>query len=153
MDKIIHLEARLKCDPSRAYAMFTENARLESWLAAKADVEPHVGGKYELFWQPDTPEDNSTLGCKVTAVAQGALIAFEWRGPVQFKPFMNHADPLTHVVVSFATCADGGTPCTDVHLIHTGWRNSPEWEAAREYFVKAWGSALESLKQCINNPS
>lgn len=74
---------------------------LESWLTVKADVEAEPGGKYELFWEPDAPDNNSTIGCKVLAVDRPGFISFEWKGPKQYKHFMNNVQPLTNVTVLF----------------------------------------------------
>src|SRR5258708_26915130 len=98
MNKIIVQSARLHCAVERAFAMFTENEHLQAWLTRCADIEPVVGGRYELFWDPDDPEHNSTLGCKITAIEPDTLLAFEWKGPAQMR-FMNEVDPLTHVAV------------------------------------------------------
>ena len=151
MDKIITQSVRLHCSPQHAFEMFIINKHLESWLTQVAEVEPVVGGKYELFWAPDDRENNSTLGCRVTAIEQDKFLAFEWKGPPQFKHFMNNADPLTHVVVFFVPCEEVLTPCTDVYLIHSGWGSSAEWEKARQFFVKAWEEALEELRQQVND--
>lgn len=143
MDKILHLTAHLKCSPADAFALFTNNAKLESWLTAAADVEPSVGGKFELFWAPDDRENDSTIGCRVTAVAENELIAFEWRSPRQFKHFANSADPLTHCVITFHRSDDG----TTVHLVHSGWRGNDEWEEARIWQERAWGYAFSLLAE------
>ena len=143
MDKIIHLIATLKCDSHQAYEMFTVNAKRTSWLTRIAEVEPVVGGKYELFWRPEDRENDSTIGCKVTAVQADQMISFEWRSSAQFKHFANHVDPLTHVVVFFMPDGD----MTNVHLVHSGWRSTPEWEEARQWQEKAWGMALEVLEK------
>ena len=148
--KIIHSSVRLDCDAHRAFEMFTVNECLQSWLPELADVEPVVGGKFELFWDPENPEDNSTIGCKVTAVEQDRFIAFEWKGPVQFKHFMNDADPLTHVVVFFLPSGTTASPRTEVHLIHSGWRETEEWYEARLFFKRAWDRAFEKLKSVVN---
>jgi uncharacterized protein YndB with AHSA1/START domain len=150
MTKILHHSVRLNCDAHRAYEMFTINKLLQSWLTKLADVEPVVGGKYELFWDPEDKENNSTIGCKITALEQDRLLAFDWKGPVQYKHFMNNADPLTHVVVCFFPYEDGASPCTEVFMIHTGWRDSSEWEEARKHFERAWSNALEALGKVIN---
>lgn len=125
--------------------MFTEKERLESWLTRAAEVEPMAGGKYELFWEPDDRENNSTIGCKITAFEQDELIAFEWRSPKQFKEFASNADPLTHVVVTFIP--DGAT--TRLHLVHSGWRSSAQWEEARQWQAKAWDAALAELEKQV----
>jgi uncharacterized protein YndB with AHSA1/START domain len=146
MDKIIHRSIKLNCNSQRAYRFFTDNRSLESWLVTLAEVEPVVGGKYELFWEPDDRENNSTLGCKVTALEPHQLIAFEWRSPKQYKHFANNADPLTHVVVSFYP--DG--EWTTVHLVHSGWRGTSEWEEARQWQDRAWSVAFSELERKVN---
>jgi uncharacterized protein YndB with AHSA1/START domain len=146
MDNIIHRSLKLHCNPERAFEHFTEDKSIESWLVNLAEVEPVIGGKYELFWEPDDRENNSTIGCKVTAIEPNQLIAFEWRSPKQYKHFANQADPLTHVVVSFYPEGEW----TNVHLFHSGWRGTPEWEEARQWQEKAWSVAFEVLGKKIN---
>ena len=150
MDKIIYQRALLQCDAHRAFEMFTVNELVQSWLAPLAEIEPFVGGKYELFWDPGDREINSTIGCKVTAVERDKVLSFEWKGPTQYQHFMNDADPLTHVVAFFVPCDQVTAPCTEAHLIHSGWRSSAEWEEAREWFERAWGAAFEELENQVN---
>ena len=147
MDKIIYKTVKLPCDAARAFEMFTVNGELEKWLAARADVEPRAGGKYELFWNPAEPEYDSTVGCRVTAFAPGKLLAFEWKGPKQYADFMNECEPLTHVTVAFIPGEERGKPYTEVHLVHTGWRATPEWEEARQWFVRNWEGAFKELEK------
>lgn len=151
MDKILHHTVRLPCDRRRAFKMFTVNENLQSWLTAVADMEPVAGGKYELFWNPNDRENDSTIGCKITAIEPDRFLSFEWKGPKQYKDFMNNSDPLTHVVVWFADCGEGKSqaPCTEVHVVHTGWGGSPEWDEARLWFKKAWESSLETLRKTL----
>lgn len=149
MNRIIHHSVLLRCDTHQGFEMFTANELLQSWLTTLAEVEPLVGGKYELFWDPVNKESNSTIGCKVTAIEPGKFLSFEWKGPEQFQHFMNNADPLTHVVVFFVPYVEGSTPCTEVHLIHSGWGTSAEWEEARQWFEKAWSNAFEELRRQV----
>jgi uncharacterized protein YndB with AHSA1/START domain len=146
-DKVIHVSAFVPVPPARAWACFTNNTLVHSWLTSSADVEPKAGGKYELFWQPGDCENNSTIGCRVTALAPEQFIAFQWRSPKQFKPFANSADPLTHVVVTFIPQSGG----TRVHLIHSGWRSSQEWEEARIWRERAWIGAFKDLERVASN--
>lgn len=142
MNTIVHVSAILHCSAHRAFTMFTDSALLSAWLTSFADIEPVVGGKYELFWEPSDPENNSTIGCKITAIVQDRLIAFEWKSPKQYKHFANSANPLTHVVVAFIPKDNS----TWVELVHSGWRDSQEWEEARTWQTKAWTGAFEKLK-------
>jgi uncharacterized protein YndB with AHSA1/START domain len=141
-DKIIHVQALLAVPPAKAFAFFTDNELLQSWLMAAADVELRVEGKYELFWEPADRENNSTIGCRITALAPAQFIAFQWRSPKQFKSFANTADPLTHVVISFVPEGAG----TRVYLVHSGWRSTPEWEEARLWQERAWTGAFKNLE-------
>jgi uncharacterized protein YndB with AHSA1/START domain len=81
MQKIIQIEIELNCDISQAFELFTVEEKLESWLPEKAEVEPKVGGKYELFWDPQNREINSTIGCKITSIEKDKFLSFEWKGP------------------------------------------------------------------------
>ena len=58
LDKIINLSVRLSCRIDQAFEMFTKDEQLETWLTEAADVEPEVGGKFELFWNPKDKENN-----------------------------------------------------------------------------------------------
>ena len=147
MDKIIYHSISLKCKPHKAFELFTINKHLERWLTKVADVEPKVGGKYELFWNPEDRENDSTIGCKILAIAPSKFLSFEWKGPKQFKHFMNNVRPLTNVVIFFIPHAEE----TEVHLLHTGWRDTSEWEEARQWFSKAWEMALSELQNYTSN--
>ena len=148
MEEIIQIREELSCDIQTVFNFFTINKYLESWLTEKADIEPRVGGKYELFWDPNNKVDNSTLGCKITGIETNKFISFNWKDPVQFRSFMNFANPLTHVIVFFSKI-DKEPDKTTIHLFHTGWRDDPSWEEARNYFENAWLNALQGLKERI----
>ena len=146
MDKIIYHSTSLKCDTQKAFEMFTLNKHLEKWLTQVADVEPKVGGRYELFWNPKDKENDSTVGCKIIALHPNKFLSFEWKGPKQFRHFMNEVEPLTNVVVFFIPCQK----YTEVHLLHTGWRDTSEWEEAKQWFDKAWAMSLSKLQKYVN---
>jgi uncharacterized protein YndB with AHSA1/START domain len=145
MDRIIYRSVTLACDQEKAFKLFTLNTHLEKWLTASAVVEPRVGGKYELFWNTQDRENDSTIGCKVLAICPDKLINFEWKGPKQFKNFMNSVRPLTNVSVFFIH----NRGSTEVHLIHTGWREGADWEEARQWFDKAWENAFTELSNYL----
>lgn len=145
MDKIIYHSIRLNCDSKTAYKMFTVNKHLEKWLTQMADVEPKIGGRYELFWNPKNKIDDSTIGCKILALVPGKLLCFEWKGPKQFQHFMNNVRPLTNVAVFFTSFQSGA----EVHILHTGWRDTVEWREARLWFDRTWQTALSELQDYV----
>lgn len=150
MENIILIKEEIDCNRETAFNMFTKNELLENWLTVKAEVDPKVGGKYELFWVPENRESNSTIGCKITGIDRDKFISFDWKGPADFESFMNSADPLTHVIVFFSQ-NDSDSNKTIIHLFHTGWRNDSEWQKARNYFENAWSKALRVLKDKITD--
>lgn len=42
-----------------------------------APPAPGIGGRYELFWDPAHRADNSMFGCRITAIAEPELLAFQ----------------------------------------------------------------------------
>jgi uncharacterized protein YndB with AHSA1/START domain len=150
MENIIQLHVEIDCDINIAFDMFTQNKFLESWLTVKAEVDPKVGGKFELFWVPENRENNSTIGCKITGIEKNKFISFDWKGPQQFKSFMNSADPLTHVIACFSQ-ENNNSNKISIYLFHTGWRKDPEWQEARNWFKRAWVNSFEVLKEKIKN--
>jgi len=64
MNKIITKIETLNTTPDIDFRMFTENKLLEDWLTVKVDE----GGKYELFWTPGDPNNNSTIGCRILSI-------------------------------------------------------------------------------------
>jgi uncharacterized protein YndB with AHSA1/START domain len=149
--QVFTVSARLPVSQALAFRFFTEKNFLESWLTSVADVDARLDGKYELFWEPENPEVNSTKGCRITAYEQDRLVAFEWKGPVQFQSFMNTADPLTHVAVFFDSCGDSARTFSNVVLVHSGWRLNPEWVEARHWQKRAWEFAFEELAKLAQN--
>jgi len=148
MENIILIKEELNCDIPTAFKMFTVNKSLESWLTEEANVDPKLGGKYELFWDLKNKEINSTIGCKITGIEINKFISFDWKGPVDFQNFMNKADPLTHVIVFFSQ-KDNNQAKTVIYLFHIGWRKEKDWQKARSYFENAWFKALKGLKEKI----
>ncbi|MDT4967808.1 MAG: hypothetical protein QOJ64_2545 [Acidobacteriota bacterium] len=126
--------------------MFTVNHLLKRWLTELAEVEARLGGKYELSWRPDDRENDSPIGCRITAIEADKFLAFEWGTPERFKSFAHDADPLTQVVVFFLP--EGNK--THVHLIHSGWRSSSNWEEARQWQQNAWSTAFLRLEHMEN---
>jgi uncharacterized protein YndB with AHSA1/START domain len=149
---IIHVSVRVDCDADQAFKMFTRNKSLEAWLTTRAEVESRVGGKYELFWNPSDKLNDSTIGCKVTTFLEPLCLSFTWKGPKEYKHFMNEVDPLTHVTVFFIPLSHvSRQACTDIYLIDSGSRESTEWQEAREYFVRNWLNAFKELQRKCRN--
>jgi uncharacterized protein YndB with AHSA1/START domain len=129
----------------RVWDAWTRAENLARWLCLRAVVEPVVGGRYELFWNPDVsrPDSDSTLGCRLLSVDRPRLLRFTWRGADEVADVMNvpGATP-TEVEVRLFPTPDG----TRLEVLHEGWGDGPGWERARTWFDRAWSGALENLR-------
>jgi uncharacterized protein YndB with AHSA1/START domain len=117
---------------------------LERWLARKAHVEAAPGGAYELFWDPEHPAINSTLGCRIAAIVPNAELSFNWKGPEPYADIMGES---TRVFVRLE--ARGGD--TLLRFVHTGWGTGAGWEKARLWQAEAWRQAIENLKNFLES--
>ena len=140
----ISFELDLNLSIQDAWKAWTENEKLESWLTVKSNVEPRLGGSYELFWVPETPQDNSTIGCKITKIQDHELLAFDWKGPVPFADIMNTKPHPTSVEIIFKSI---GVNRTAISFKHTGWGHGKKWEDAKNWQKKAWEMAFSNLKK------
>lgn len=142
MSTPITVELALDAPVAQVWTAWTDAGQLARWLTEKANVRAEVGGPYELFWELDHPERNSTLGCTLTAVEPKQRLAFTWRGPVPYAHLMNQGEPPpTHVDVRFES--EGDT--TVVRFEHLGWGTGQEWDEAKAWQEKAWRGAFHQL--------
>jgi uncharacterized protein YndB with AHSA1/START domain len=126
------------------FKMFTENTHLEKWLAPKAEVKPEVWGNYDLYWDADNFAADENKGCKILAFEKNNHITFEWKSDESFDHVMNHVHPLTKVSVKFTPI---NKKQTRISLVHSGWKNTPEWEEARLFHVDKWKEYLLKLEE------
>lgn len=137
-------EVDLAKSRDEVWALLTTEAGLTSWLCLRANVEPAVGGAFELFWSPDPaqPGSDSTLGCRVLSIDPPRLLEFSWRGADAVADVMNvDGAPVTQVRAELRPHPGG----TRLLLTHSGWGDGPEWARARDWFDAAWTGALERL--------
>jgi uncharacterized protein YndB with AHSA1/START domain len=144
----IELKMDLAAGRDRVWELWTTNDGLSSWLCLRANVEPVVGGAYELFWNPDLekPESDSTIGCRVLSIDRPRLLHFDWRGSNAVADVMNVPDAeVTEVTVQLFPTPTG----TRLELVHAGWGDGPDWERARDWFARAWEGAFERLRAVV----
>jgi len=139
--------AFLQADVDLVWKAWTQAERVTQWFAPGAAIEPVVGGKYELYFDPSDKTKMSTAGCVILQYEAPQTLVFQWKGPDPFAHIMNHADSLTQVKVSLEPSSGG----TQVTVEHTGWGQSEAWQEAREWHVAAWKQVLASLKSKIES--
>jgi|GEM_PF-1508249 len=144
MNKIINISVNVKCNAKKAFELFANKEKVESWLCGTANIELQPGGKYETY--NDQDKDDNTEGCKVLAVDAPNFLTVEWKGPQKFAEFMNKENALTQVSILFHPKGK----FTQVTILHAGWGEEGQWEEAYDYFYKAWEGALALLKTMVS---
>jgi uncharacterized protein YndB with AHSA1/START domain len=139
----IIIEVEIKAPLERVWQLWTQPDELTTWLAEQANIQTDVGGAFELFWEPNHPERNSTLGCTITAMEPNKMLSFTWKGPVAFQELMNTNPPPTSVTVVLRAVSQERTA---VRLEHVGWGCEENWVEARTWQERAWRTALTQLR-------
>jgi uncharacterized protein YndB with AHSA1/START domain len=147
-DRVVFESVEVAAPVEMTFRYFSDEQLLAKWLAPRVEVERKVGGKYELFWDSANQENDSTVGCHLTALVPNRLIAFQWR-KVSQGSVSKGADPITHVTVSFFP-EGKDQKSTRVVLIHSGWRDDLPSERARLALVTTWRQALKRLVAAVN---
>jgi uncharacterized protein YndB with AHSA1/START domain len=141
----IVVEQTIAASLDRVWKAWTDASQTGIWFAAGANIVPVRGGAYELFWDLDHPERDSTLGCRVTILRPGKCIGFTWRGPSIFDDLMNEEAsspvPPTHVIVQFEPLDNR----TLVRVTHGGWETGARWVEARTWHLRAWAGVMQNL--------
>lgn len=138
----IVLFREVPCTVEELWSRWTTDEKLKKWLAEDAKVSTKPGAAYELFWEPEHPERNSTKGCVVLDQAPQKELAFTWRGPVPFSDLMNTSPPPTYVRVRFQQVDKDHSR---LELTHYGWGNSDKWKEAKLWQENAWKGAFERM--------
>lgn len=140
----ITFEVVIDTPVEKVFNAWVEPELLTCWLTRQARVEPRRGGAYELFWEPENPARNSTQGCRIQDFLPNERISFNWKGPVEHAEVMGAA---TVVSISLQKVEDG----TLLRFSHSGWGAGMAWEKARAWQAEAWRSAIENLKNLLEN--
>lgn len=132
-DRAVVGEVTVNAGLDRAWSAWTTGEGARSFFAPECDIEPRVGGRYEILFAPDAePGSRGAEGMTVMAVQPMKMLAFTWNAPPHLSEVR---DQLTHVVVRFEEAGDGRTKVT---LRHDGWGEGGQWNEAFDYFVRAW---------------
>ncbi len=157
-DRTIRIELVVGRAPSEVYKLWTTEAGVTKWFAPAAHVDPRVGGRYEIIFDPATDPHGSvrgTKGAKILELVPGKKLVFEWIAfegqaragyggpPVMAEP--ERSREKTRVEVVFEP-TPGDVNKTRIVLVHTGFREGALWDAALVYFrERGWPGVLRQL--------
>ena len=139
----IHAETVVNAPVEEVWNAWTTVDGVKSFFAGGANIEPKVGGAYEIFFDPKAPAGHRGAdGMHILLFEPNSALAFTWNAPGTFGRLRGQ---LTHVIVRFYPAGEGKTRVT---LTHSGFGSGPEWDKLREYFQNAWTTfVLARLEQ------
>jgi len=139
-------KTRLQAPVKDVWHAWTDSNIITKWFSPHANIDPKLGGAYELFFDPTNHEHQCTKGCKITRFDPCAHLSFSWRGPEELHHVMNPDNPPTNVHVSL----NGLGAETEVTIIHDGWSLGKEWKKAKDWHQNAWMQVVSSLEKYFN---
>jgi uncharacterized protein YndB with AHSA1/START domain len=145
MNNLIELDKKVNASLIKTWEAWTDGEKVVKWFSPEANIEPDVGGAYELFFDPNDHSHMSTIGCVITLIETMKRLFFQWKGPDQFADIMNNP-PKTKVEVTFQREGDA----TLVNVKHLGWGIGVSWDEARAWHVRAWKDVLDSLGEYLD---
>ena len=140
--KNIELSSIVEASLSDVWQAWTTTEGVQGFFAPEAKIELKVGGAFELYF--DTKAEagcKGTEGMRIQTYVPERILAFDWCSPPQFSTIRQKK---TWVVLEFAELDD---ELCEVTLMHLGWGEGPEWEAAHEYFCSAWEKVLRRFER------
>lgn len=139
----LEYKIRVQAPVEKVWYAWTDENTITEWFSPHANIDPRLGGSYELFFDPDNHEHQCTKGCRITRFEPHTHLSFSWRGPEELHNVMDPEKPQTHVHVTLKE-VDAET---EVILVHDGWGTGKEWEKARDWHHKAWTGVISSLEK------
>ncbi|HEX5461777.1 MAG TPA: SRPBCC domain-containing protein [Steroidobacteraceae bacterium] len=140
-ERALHLQRIVNAPGSAVWQAWATADGLKSFLAPEANVEPKIGGAYELFFNP-ADERMSTKDCKLLSYLPGEMISFQWSLPGDVFPELPKA--ATWVVVQLRP---QGASRTEVRVTQLGWGTGPVWDRAYAHMQIGWEMAVTMLEQ------
>jgi len=146
----LDVTAVIAAPPGRVMKAFFDAEALQAWWQASRSVTtPRAFGAYAIEWPPTEFRDD-VLG-RLGGVFRGTVVQFHagkgffvadayWLPP--------DGDPIGPMALEVSLKADpGGT--TRVHVVQTGFEESPRWRRYYEVVGVGWERALQSLKSLL----
>jgi len=142
VERVIDSEVTVPAPIAEVWEAWTTEGGARTFFAPQCRIELRPGGAYEmLFDLAAEPGKQGGEGMIVLAIDPQRMLSFTWNAPPSLPAVRAQ---MTHVVVRLS---ETGTGDTHVTLRHDGWGTGGEWDAAFDYFSRAWsGVVLPRLK-------
>ncbi len=146
-DRTINLEVVVDATPAEVFALWTTEEGVRKFMAPAARIEPRLGGRYTIIFEPDRDPEGAhhgTKGARILKFVPNKELAFEWPMP----PWGNDLGAIpnpTWVELHFEP-VENETRKTRVRFAHYGFRHGKDWDEAFKVFgEKNWPMVLQGL--------
>ena len=146
-DRVLRTTIELAAPVNQVWALWTTEAGVTSFFAPGARIEPRVEGAYEIYFNPAAPPgQRGADGMQILVFQPSRRLAFTWNAPPSLPDMRGQR---TIVYIDLEPAGEGRTRLT---FTHTGWGQGADWDAAYDYFDKAWnGFVLPMLQHRVAN--
>lgn len=146
-DRVLRTTLELAAPVDQVWALWTTEAGVTSFFAPGARIEPRVEGAYEIYFNPAAPPgQRGADGMQILVFQPSRRLAFTWNAPATLPEMRGQR---TVVYIDFEPAGEGRTRLT---FTHAGWGEGADWDAAYDYFDKAWnGFVLPMLQYRVAN--
>jgi uncharacterized protein YndB with AHSA1/START domain len=151
---VVDVSLDINATPRAVIEAFFDPAALAAWFRAVRSVTtPRMLGAFAIEWAP-TDWHDEVLG-RLGGVLRGTIMQFEptrgffvadlyWLPP--------DAGPIGPMALD-VSCALGlshdGRPATTLHVVQSGFDESPRWRRYYEVIQATWPDALDGLKTLV----
>jgi len=137
----IVIKAEVNASQAEVWKALTTPEGVHSFFSDQAQVEPKIGGAYEMYFVPGNPPGlRGGEGVHILAMEAPSRFFISWNAPPTYPKYRNQ-----QTIVEFEL-EPVGANCTLVTLTHAGWGKSSGWGEVREYFATAWKTILGRLQ-------
>jgi uncharacterized protein YndB with AHSA1/START domain len=132
-DRILRCELVVKAPVAEVWKAWTTDAGIATFFAPEGHVDLRVDGTYDVWFNPQgAPGERGADGMRILDVEPQRRFAFTWNAPPSIPTIRGRR---TVVVLDFAP---EGESRTRLRFTHAGWGDGPGWDAAYDYFARAW---------------
>lgn len=142
----IYFEVVIPASPKEVFRSWTTEAGANQFFGKTANIEPRVGGLYEIKFAGELPDGRApgTRGTRILQIEEGKSLAFEWQAPF-FADELNTTPLPTWVELTFKPHS-GQEGATILRLEHHGFGTGDTWDRVLSFFETNWFEVLFSLR-------
>jgi uncharacterized protein YndB with AHSA1/START domain len=137
-------EMVLPVQRDKVWWAWTTEEGLAAWLCQRAEVQPFVGGQFELFLDEDGHHQREPeLRCQVLSIDHPRLLQLSWHGPGDAEAEVGP----TEVKVELFPALDG----TRLAITHACSDQLAGCEDSRQLIERMWIDSLERLQEVVQS--